>query len=87
MFATTLISLRLLTDNNVILWNNESSQLSRFCHPIKLQFTKETKDVILTKKNNMENKINNLKVFEVSLDENHHGFIHYVRHWKSNGPY
>lgn len=47
IFATTIIPLRLATSTDHILWNNRASQSSRFCRPIKLEFIKESIDVIL----------------------------------------
>jgi len=39
LFAITLISL--LSGNNIILWNNRSSQFTKFW-PIKLEFVKQS---------------------------------------------
>lgn len=77
LFATTLVPLRMTTDNNIILWNNKCSQSERFCRPIKLQFAKETKDIILKQKSDIENQINKLQVCEITLDENYRIFVHF----------
>ena len=43
LFATTAIPLRLVANNNFILWNNQAPQSIRFCRPLKLEYMKETK--------------------------------------------
>lgn len=47
-FATTLIPLQLISENGIIFWYNHASQSPRFCRPIKLEFVKETDEVILS---------------------------------------
>lgn len=49
--ATTIIPLSLTEQSGNILWNNRTPQFFRFCRPLKLEYTKETKDVILKKTN------------------------------------
>ena len=40
LFATTVISHRLVANNNLILWNNQPLQSIRFCRPLKLEYIK-----------------------------------------------
>lgn len=67
--ATTIIPLRLIEASGNILWNNRTPQSIRFCRPLKLEYTKETKEIILKEKENIEEEINSLSAFEVSLGE------------------
>lgn len=68
LFVTVMIPLRLST-TNVILWNNRISQSASFCRPISLHFVRESRDVILQQKSNIEEQIRNLKVVEIKLDD------------------
>jgi len=69
IFATTIIPLRLVTSTGYILWNNRASQSSRFCRPIKLEFIKESIDVILRQKQLIENQIKELDIFKVLVED------------------
>jgi len=71
LFATTLNPLQLSTNSDVILWFNRTSQSSRFCRPIHLEYVKESRDVILKQKQNIDDQINRLQTFEISLEECH----------------
>lgn len=68
IFATTVIPLRLQTANNVVIWNNRTSQSSRFCRPIKIEYVKESADLIIKQKKAVEDKIEQLQSVEISLD-------------------
>jgi len=68
LFATTLIPLRLITENDVILWNNRISQSGKFCRLIKFHFIQESKKVILTQKYNIEQQIKQLDIFEYKIE-------------------
>lgn len=50
LLATVLISLQLITKDNVILWTNRTSQSARFYRPIKLQYMKESVKIIINEK-------------------------------------
>lgn len=67
LFATTLIPLRLSTSTGLILWNNQTPQSARYYRPIKLQFVKESRDVILAQKFCIEQQIAKLQVFDIML--------------------
>lgn len=69
LFAVTLITLRLLWRNNTVLWNNRSSQFIRFCWPIKLEFVKESANLILNHKEAIENQIAALLILKIKLQE------------------
>ena len=48
--ATTLIPLHWPPNENILLWNNQLSQSSRFFRPLNLQYVKESEDVITRRK-------------------------------------
>lgn len=75
--ATTIIPLRLIEASGNILWNNRTPQSIRFCRPLKLEYTKETKEIILKEKENIEEEINSLSAFEVSLGGKNN-FVRYI---------
>lgn len=71
MFAISLIPLRLSTAGGHIIWNNNLSQSSMSCRPIKLQFAREMKELIQNKKKYIDNQISHLKDFEINLEGYH----------------
>ena len=44
IFVPTSLPLRLVTANNITLWNNRSTQSPRFYHPTKILFAKESEE-------------------------------------------
>lgn len=69
LFAITCISLRLVTSNGIILWNNPTSQSSRFCRPIALKWMKETSKSILQQKKLIQDQIDELEVLEMQMED------------------
>lgn len=59
LFATTLVPLRVSIGSQVI-WSNPLPTSYRFCRPIRIQYRKESRDLILAEKAYIENQINNL---------------------------
>ncbi|XP_071638500.1 uncharacterized protein [Temnothorax longispinosus] len=80
IFATTLISLQLTTENGKIVWYNHSSQSPRFCRLVKLHFIKESTEVILSQKAEIQKQIDELKFFEVVLSAGQKVVIHFSLH-------
>ena len=78
LLATVLIPLQLITKDNMILWSNRASQSARFCRPIKLQYVKESVEIIIRQKKYIDQQIDNLQVFNIFVDENHCIRIHYA---------
>jgi len=68
LFATTMIPLELISNNNVIYWRNRIPQSYRFCRPIKLEYVKESAEVILRQKREIEEEISRLEDVEIILD-------------------
>jgi len=56
LFATTAIPLR-LTSSNKLLWQNPCPQSPSFCRPIRIQFVKETKELVLAEKQKVEQEL------------------------------
>lgn len=67
--ATTPIRLSLSNDLNKIFWFNQMPQSVRFCRPIILEFIKETKEIVLKTKEEVELEFSNLKPVQVELSE------------------
>lgn len=67
IFVTSLIPLTLTDDFETPLWINKSPQSVRFCRPLRIEFAKETKELILAKKSNLESQIQNLTDFTYSF--------------------
>lgn len=61
LLVTVFIPLRLITKNNMILWTNRASQSARFCRPIKLQYVKESVEIIIRQKKYIDQQIDNLQ--------------------------
>lgn len=71
LFATTMIPLRLkCVDKNIILWNNPTPQSVRFCRPIKLEFIKETKEVVKKENDDLNKEIKEISEVQISLPNN-----------------
>ena len=70
LFATTIIPLRLVSSDGHILWNNQTPQSVRFCRPLKLEYTTESKDHILKKKANLDDEISYLENIKIILPTN-----------------
>jgi len=54
ILVTSLIPLKLTDDFETPLWINKSPQSVRFCRPLKIEFARETKEIILAAKSNLE---------------------------------
>ena len=67
LFTTTVIPLRLVANNKLILWNNQVPQFIRFCRPLKLEYMKDTTEHILKEKNEIDQEIVKLSDFEIEL--------------------
>ena len=67
--STVPIKLSLCENPNVVIWKNSRPSSTRFCRPIKVQFARETKELTLREKENIESQINNLQLFEMTLPE------------------
>ncbi|XP_049304258.1 uncharacterized protein LOC125776435 [Bactrocera dorsalis] len=69
LLATTVIPLRLLLSSGKPIWNNRTPQSVRFCRPIKLEYIKETKEVVLKEHLKLKNEINALKTLTISIGD------------------
>lgn len=66
LFAATLIPLRLIQKSK-ILWVNATPASVRFCRPIRLLYAKETKELTLRLKKELEDEIEALRPVEITL--------------------
>lgn len=63
LFAVTLTPLLLDTYEGLSIWKNQCSSSVRFCRPISLEFVKETKDLNVKTKLDIEQEISELETF------------------------
>jgi len=76
--ATTLIPLRIIVrPSGEIIWTNKSAQSDKLCRLIKLQFVKESKELILSEYNNLEKEISSLQLFQ-TITENTNISVEFV---------
>ena len=62
-----MIPLRLVANNNLILWINQVPQSIRFCRPLKLEYMRKTKEHVLKEKNEIDQQIEKFSDFEMEL--------------------
>lgn len=67
IFATTVIPLRLVSSKNDVLWDNPTPQSTRFCRPLKIQYTKETKNHVLKEKADLDEQVKKLSPLECKV--------------------
>jgi hypothetical protein len=68
LFATTLIPLR-LHSNDEIIWTNKYPQSVNFCRPIKLEYVKESKSHTQKLKKEIDDQIQALESKVIKLDD------------------
>lgn len=67
LFITCLVPLKLQdSQTQRVLWDNPRLASVRFCRPVKLQWIRETDEIIRQEKGNMDNQISRLQPFETS---------------------
>lgn len=74
LFMTCIVPLQLYAfpendGERIILWQNPRPSSTRYCRPIKLEFIKESTEVIQTEKKKMDEQIQELLPSEVKLPE------------------
>jgi hypothetical protein len=69
LVATTLVPLQLKNNQNPNLpyWHNRRAQSSNFCRPIKLQFAKEDRQLIMRENASMQHQIRQLQPVKIDL--------------------
>ena len=70
LFATTMIPIRIVSNKNILLWQNPAPQSIRYCRPLKLEFVKETADHCKSEYDNVSKQINNLQNHIIILPNN-----------------
>lgn len=79
ILTTSIVPLRLQVDhelNKKILWQNPRTSSTRFCRPVRIQFTKETNDVIKAEFSDIENQIDQLSTTKINANNNEY-IIHH----------
>lgn len=68
-FATTLVPLRMTTDDDwkLIIWNNATPQSTRWCRPLRLHFAKETEEFTMNEINFVRDEIAALHPFIITI--------------------
>lgn len=69
IFTTSVIPLRLIDSMRRPLWCNITPQSTRFCRPLKLEFVKETREVILKENSDLNKEIEELTTVTVQIDK------------------
>jgi len=69
LFASTVTPLRLIDSAGNVLWNNRTPQSIRFCRPLKLEFLKESKAVVIQENLHIQEEIKNLIPCKVILND------------------
>jgi len=70
LFVTSMTPLQLIDSNARVIWRNRTPHSVRFCRPIKVEFVKESKDVIKNEHARMKREISCLKSFACKIDGN-----------------
>lgn len=80
LFVTTIIPLQMLDSSGKIIWRNRTTQSVRFCRPLKMQFAKESTDLILSENSQLDMQISYLNPFEYYLDNGEKIIVNYDLH-------
>lgn len=68
VFITCIVPLRLICGEK-ILWQNPRPASTRYCRPLKIEFVKESTDVSILEKNQMDEQIRNLQESSMLIEE------------------
>lgn len=63
LFSTVIVPLRIVDEFLNVIWASPSPQSDRFCRPIRLQFRKETKELVIEEHQRMCEQISLLQSF------------------------
>lgn len=79
LFASTIVPLQvqLQKEPNTILWQNPTPHSVRFCRPIKITYEKETKELILKTKHDMDQQITELRPLPIQLSNSNTLLVQY----------
>lgn len=64
VFVSSMVPLKLIGENGPV-WENPRPSSTRFCRPIRLQFIKETKEVITSEEQHITSQIKRLEPFKI----------------------
>lgn len=77
IFATTFTPLQIITASNDVIWLNPSPQSYRYCRPVHIQYQKESKELILSEKLNIQQQIDSLNPMVTETSKGHKIKINY----------
>lgn len=64
LFASFICPIKLIVkDTNTIIWHNPTPSSTRYCRPLRLQFVKETEDVIRSEHASIKREIDDLQPY------------------------
>jgi len=64
----------------MIVWQNPRPSSTRFCRPVKMEYTKETIEVVLQERENIVNEINELTATKCEIISGETNFSVDVEH-------
>lgn len=79
ILTTSIVPLQLQVNhekNKKILWQNPRTSSTRFCRPVRIQFIKETSEVIKAEFVHIENQIDQLSTMKINLNNNEYVIHH-----------
>ena len=68
VLITSIVPLRLVC-NDKIVWQNPRPSSTRFCRPLKIEFTKETASILVREKERVDEELNDLEMSVVPVGE------------------
>lgn len=69
LFVTAAIPLALQSQELGEIWKNPAPASTRFVRPVRLEFTKETKELVLSTRDDIQRQIDEMQPFKVQLSE------------------
>lgn len=67
IFQSSILPLRVLCDNNRVIWQNPTPSSARYCRPIRIRFANEAADIIREGIQCIEAQISNFKKTDVTI--------------------
>lgn len=66
VICTSMVPLKLIDQvTQAVVWENKFPNSSRWCRPIRIQFGKESKELVLNETKRLKEQINNLEMCHV----------------------
>jgi hypothetical protein len=68
LFIISFVPIKLVSDNNIIIWQNPKTSSTRYCRPIKLLYAKETTILINEETKKIEEEIARLEPTMITVE-------------------